>query len=186
MYKLQGRIWDKKTALSADENDKSESAHEVSKFKHDWSFKEAQRSLNSTLKDLELTPFKLHGIPSHPKVKHGKQKLEQVNAEVTKKVATALKLDPDHLVTNKNNKENKVNLEIKFKAADLDHLVKVTKKKFQAAIHQQKVQILTLTPTSWSLCHAAKRFQCFKGHNAESNDTKRKKRYSCYYRPSYR
>ena len=142
----------KQTALPADESDKSESAHEVSKFEHDWSFQEAHSSLNSTLEDLELTPLKLHGISSHSKVKYGKRNLEQVNTEVTKKIATALKLDPEHLVTNQKN------LELKSKAADSDHLVEEIKKKLETATRQQKVQILILTPKSWSLRHAAKDF----------------------------
>ena len=49
----------KQTALPAAESDKNKSAHEVSKSEHKWSFKEAHCSLNSTSKDLELTPLKV-------------------------------------------------------------------------------------------------------------------------------
>ena len=37
--------------------------------------------MNSTLNELGLTPFKVHAVPGHMKVAHGKQKLVQVNNE---------------------------------------------------------------------------------------------------------
>ena len=36
------------------------------------------------------TPFKVHAVPGHMKVAHGKRKLAQVNNEVSKRLATIL------------------------------------------------------------------------------------------------
>ena len=85
------------------------------------------------------------------------------NTKVTKKVATALKLDPEDLVTNQNNKESKWNLGLKSKAADLDYLVKEMKKKLQTVTCCQKVQTLTIIPKPWSLGHAANVFNVLRG-----------------------
>ena len=74
-----------------------------------------------------------------------------------------MKLDLEHLVTKENNEESKVNLDLKSIAADLDHLVKEMKNKLQTANRRQKLQILTLTPKSWSLRHAAKEFNVSRG-----------------------
>ena len=53
--------------------------------------------MNSTLNGLELTPFKVHAVPEHIKIAHGKRKLAQVNNEVSKKLAAILNVQQSEL-----------------------------------------------------------------------------------------
>ena len=46
-----------------------------------------KEALNSTLNDLGLTPFKVHSVPPHMKVTHGKRKLKAVNVALSKRFA---------------------------------------------------------------------------------------------------
>ena len=55
-----------------------------------WNTSENRDVMNSSLNELELTPFKVHAAPGHMKVAHGKRKLAQVNNEVSKRLATIL------------------------------------------------------------------------------------------------
>ena len=61
--------------------------------------------MNSTLPELELTAFKVHAVPGHMKVPHGKQKLAQVNNEVSKRLATKLNVEQSELETTDNSIE---------------------------------------------------------------------------------
>ena len=53
--------------------------------------------MNSTLNELELTPFNVHAVPEHIKIAHGKRKLAQVNNEVSKKLAAILNVQQSEL-----------------------------------------------------------------------------------------
>ena len=46
--------------------------------------------MNSTLNELEITPFKVHAVPGHMKIAHGKRKLAQVKNKVSKRLTTIL------------------------------------------------------------------------------------------------
>ena len=149
--------------ISQDEGEKTESDHDGNELEQQWTHEEAQSSLNSTLQDLELTPLKFHAVSGSSKVTHGKRKLEQINREVTKKVATALSIEEQHLMDTGDKSESKMNLELKCKSADLDYLVSEMKKKLLTASRREKIQILTLTPKSWSIRYASKLFKVSRG-----------------------
>ena len=53
--------------------------------------------MNSTLNELELTPFKVHAVPENIKIAHGKRKLAQVNNKVSKKLAAILNVQQSEL-----------------------------------------------------------------------------------------
>ena len=63
-----------------------------------WNTSENRDVMNSSLNELELTPFKVHAAPGHMKVAHGKRKLAQVNNEVSKSLATILNVQQSELV----------------------------------------------------------------------------------------
>ena len=69
-----------------DEPDYAFSSDEV----NNWNTTETRDVMNSILNGLEITPFKVHAVSGHMKVAHGKQKLAQVNNEVSKRSVTIL------------------------------------------------------------------------------------------------
>ena len=68
------------TNKEIDEPDSSSSDDEV----NNWNTTENRDAMNSTLNELELTPFKVHAVPGHTKVAHGKQKLAKLTMRCQK------------------------------------------------------------------------------------------------------
>ena len=118
--------------------------------------------MNSTLNELELTPFKVHAVPGYMKVAHGKRKLAQVNNKVSKRLATKLNVQQSELESTDNSTEFDSEQDINQKANDLDKLVELMKEKLKVSNKREKIQILTLKPESWSLLKTAKEFKVFK------------------------
>ena len=119
-----------------------------------------RETLNSTLNELELTPSKLHSIPHHLKVKHGKRKIEQVNDAMSKRLASVLNVDELDLSTNEPSSTAADNNATK--ADDLDHLVMLLKEKLKLSNRRGKIQVLIFTPRSWSIRKAASEFNVSK------------------------
>ncbi|XP_065677852.1 uncharacterized protein LOC136092991 [Hydra vulgaris] len=120
---------------------------------------ESTRSLlNSTLCELEVSPLKVHLPKTSNKPSLGKRKIKQVEEAVIKKLATALDITESNFVAPK----NEVLKEIQTKAGDLDFLVECMKEKLKVSNRRQQIQILTLTPKSWSIRKAAKEFSVSK------------------------
>ena len=88
----------------------------------EWRTAENKDIMNSTLKELELTPFKVHAVPAHMKVAHGKRKLAQVNTEVSKGLATVLNVKQPELDSSSASVNIEQEQEIFQKANDLDKL----------------------------------------------------------------
>ena len=64
---------------------------------NNWNIKESRNVMNSTLNKLELTSFKTYAVSVHMKVTHGKQKLAQVNNEVSKRLGAVLNVQQSEL-----------------------------------------------------------------------------------------
>ena len=142
----------RKTEITNEEIDEPDYAFSSDDEVNNWNTTENRDVMNSTLNQLELTPFKVHAIPGHMKVAHGKQKLAQVNNEMSKRLAIIL------------NVEIEVNSEkyMNQKANNLDKLVELIKQKLKVSNKRENIQILTLTPESWSLPKTAKEFKVSK------------------------
>ena len=123
---------------------------------------ESRDVLNSTLIDLDLSPLKLHAVPVHMKVGLGKRKLQQANSEMSKRVATMLNVEQKELSSSNDTSHTDVSKEIYDKANDMDRLIQLMKEKMLISNKRQKIQILTLTPESWSLRKTAKEFHVSK------------------------
>ena len=116
---------------------------------------ESKRSfLKSTLCELKVSPLKVHLPKTSNKPSLGKKNIKQVEEAVIKKFATAMDVTESDLVAPK----NEVLKEIQTKAGDLDFLVECMKEKLKVSNSRQQLQILTLTPNSWSIRKAAKEF----------------------------
>ena len=90
------------------------------------------------------------------------RKPAQVNNEVSKSLATILNVEQSELESTDNSIEVDSEQDMNQKANDLDKLVELMKEKLKVSNKREKIQILTLTPESWSLRKIAKEFKVSK------------------------
>ena len=140
----------RKTEITNEEIDEPDYAFSSDDEVNNWNTTENRDVMNSTLNELELTPFKVHAVPGHMKVAHGKRKLAQVNNEVSKRLATILNIQQSKLQRTDNSNEVDSKQDMNQKANDLDKLAELMKENLRYQIRQKKIQILTLTAESWS------------------------------------
>ena len=100
---------------------------------NNWNTTENRDVMNSTLNELELTPFKVHAVPGHMKVAHGKRKLAQVNNEVPKRLVKILNVQQSELESTENSTEVEQEQDMNQKANDLDKLVELMKGKLKVS-----------------------------------------------------
>ena len=106
-----------------------------------------KEKLNSSLTSMDISPIKMHAVSSHSRVAHGKKKLLQVQQTLKSEISTALNIDPENL---NENVPPKIYKYIHGKARDMDRLIEKIKEKMVISNRNQKIQLLTLVPTSWS------------------------------------
>ena len=106
---------------------------------NNWNTTENRDVMNSTLNELELTPFKVHAVPGHMKVAHGKWKLAQVNNEVSKRLATILNVPQSESETTDNSIEVDSEQDMNQKANNLDKLVQLMKEKLKVSNKREKI-----------------------------------------------
>ena len=157
--KLKGQIGRYEAEGDLSGIDEEESSFDDA-FEHDMSASSSKDSINISLGELDVSPLKLHSIPPHSKVIQGKRKLKQATAAFSSKVASALQLQSSDLLEEK--EPTKTSETLKQDSNDLKHLVNLMKEKVKASTRRRKIQILTLTPESWSIRKAAKEFQVSK------------------------
>ena len=117
---------------------------------------ENRSSLNSTLIEMDISPLKMHGIPQHSQISHGKKKIVQVKKKILhqeqniqNQVASFCDVSPEQI--NRSKEEKDRNELVEEKAKDLDTLVSLMKQKLQISSRNTKIQILTMAPLSWSI-----------------------------------
>ena len=76
-------------------------------------------------------------------------------------LATILNVQQSELESTVNSIEVDSDRVMNQKANDLDKLVELMKEKLKVSNKREKIQILTLTPESWSLRKTAKEFKSF-------------------------
>ena len=81
---------------------------------------------------------------------------------MSKRLATILNIQQSELQRTDNSNEVDSKQDMNQKANDLDKLVELMKEKLKVSNKREKIQILTLTPESWSLRKTAKEFKVSK------------------------
>ena len=127
-----------KTEITNEEIDEPDYAFSSDDEVNNWNTTENRDVMNSTLNELELTPFKVHAVPGHMKVAHGKWKLAQAKNEVSKRLATILNVQQSELETTDNSTEVDSEQDMNQKANDLDKLVELIKEKLKVSNKREK------------------------------------------------
>ena len=137
-----------KTTITNKEIDEPDYAFSSDDEVNNWNTTGNRDVMNSTLNGLELTPFKVHAVPGHKKVAHGKRKLGQINNEVSKRLATILFVQQSELESTDNSIKVDSEQDMNQETNDLDKFVELMKEKLKVSNEREKIQILTLTPAS--------------------------------------
>ena len=138
-----GNESDEETMSSVDREEMT-----VSSVRHD---------LDTSFEKVDLSPIKLHSVPSHSKVTLGKRKLQQFRDKLKeqettakKRVAKVIGVTPENLDASESSQPDNYS-QLKEKADNLDRLVDLMKSKMQSCNRKKKIQILTIAPSSWSI-----------------------------------
>lgn len=116
-----------------------------------------REKLNETLLGLDVTPLKLQSLSMQSKKKYAKKKFKMAKDQVKKKLSFVLNVQESN-DSSESDSTTQVN-ELKTKSEDLDHLVDAIKEKLKTNLtKREKIQILTITPKSWSRRKSAEKF----------------------------
>ncbi len=102
-------------------------------------------AVQAALFDWDLSPIELNWMPRPSIISHCKRKIQQENSSLSKKIASAIKVDESLLLLKSQKEAAEENDQ---KASDLYHLVHLMKEKLTTATRTPKIKILTLTPPS--------------------------------------
>eukprot|EP00112_Aurelia_sp_Birch-Aquarium-sp1_P016223 Seg366.9 transcript_id=Seg366.9/GoldUCD/mRNA.D3Y31 product="ARL14 effector protein" protein_id=Seg366.9/GoldUCD/D3Y31 len=133
-----------------------EEFHEIIDFENTMARDTARESVDSSFEELGISPIKLHAMTKHRKISHLKDKLDRAMSTMEEMASAAANIDREDL--RRKEPQAAIASEIEAKAADLDTLLFLMKEKIQVADYKTKIQILTLTPDSWSRKAAARFF----------------------------
>ena len=111
--------------------------------------------MKSTLIEIDLSPVKTHAVCSHSIVSYGKKKvkqaknaLEEKQVHIKAKIAETLQLCESDLDSEE---EATIAAVTEQKAKDLDQLMKLVKEKMIISKRADKLQLLTLVPSTWKV-----------------------------------
>ena len=116
----------------------------------------AKEVINSSFEELGISSIKIYAMPTQSKASHIKAKLDRAKSTMEEIASEAVNVEKD--VLKRKDPQAFFNLEIKAKAADFDNLLSCMKEKIKDADYKRKIQILILTPDSWSREAAAEFF----------------------------
>ena len=88
--------------------------------------------------------------------------MEKVNNEMSKRLTTILNIQQSEFESIDKSIQVDSEQDMNQKANNLHKLVELMKEKLKVSIKREKIQILTLTPESWSLQKTAKEFKVSK------------------------
>eukprot|EP00795_Rhopilema_esculentum_P008508 gene8508-biopygen9552 len=110
--------------------------------------------INESFEAIGESPIKTHGMPKHRHLTYANQKLDKAAKLVQHHVATAIGVSANEISL----PVGDVPAEIEQKAQDLDHLMEEVTDQMAVSTFRRKIQLLTLTPKSWTINHAASFF----------------------------
>ena len=112
---------------------------------------------NTSFEQLAVSPLKTHSLSKQRKISEAKSKLGRACSSIEERVAAAIDVESDQL--KRKDPRGNIPISIQAKATDLDTLTYLMKEKLKTSDYKTKIQVLTLTPESWSRRQAAEFFE---------------------------
>lgn len=121
------------------------SDEEINELESSISKQKTLEDINLSFQSIGESPLKVHALPSHCKTSYAKRKIESASSTLKSKVVKVLETDYP------SDDETQITEETENKATDMDRLIELIKLKLNITnTKREKIQILTLAPTSWS------------------------------------
>ena len=113
-----------------------------------------KNELNFSFEEVNVGPVKVsYGKRKVSQLQH---KLKEKHSRIQKKIANVLNVAPEEIECSE--QENAISEEMKKKARDLDRIVELMKDQIQISPRKTKIQVLTMTHSSWSVRKTAEVF----------------------------
>ena len=137
------------------EGDQNDSNVEQNEADNDYFCETPRKKLNIRLDTMGISPVHLHGVAQHSWASTAKNKLDRAVEVLKTSMSDAYVVSTDQLASSES-----VNVisETEQKASELDCLHNLMTEKLTTAMHSERIQILTLTPDSWSRQYCAEHF----------------------------
>ena len=118
-----------------------------------------QRSyVNNTLEEMNISPVKAHAVHQHLcRIVSGEKYTKPKSC-----VADTFAIKEDNLSYDKSCVRDENALILEQKADDLDRLMSLVKQKTSPSKRDEKIQLLTLGPESWTITQAVTKLPCVK------------------------
>ena len=114
----------------------------------------ARDVVNTSFEHLAVSPIKTHSLSKQRKISEAKIKLSRACSSIEERVAVAIDVGSDQL--RRKDPHANIPTSLQSKATDLDTLKYLMKEKLKTCDYKTKIQVLTLTPESWSRRQAHK------------------------------
>lgn len=115
-----------------------------------------KRKANISLDTMDISPIVLHGVAQHSRVVCAKRKLDKAVDHLRSNLSGAYNVDIGELSVESS---SVLDDEVKQKSMELDRLHDMMKEKLINATTHEQIQIITLSPDSWSRQFVSKFFQ---------------------------
>ena len=139
--------------LKENAND-SDNEMDFSEIENEVAQSSIRSKINESFEAIGESPIKIHSMPKHRRLTYANKKLDKAAKLVQRHVATAIGVSENEISLPVGN----ISAEIEQKAQDLDHLMEEVKTQMAVSTFRMKIQLLTLTPKSWSINYAASFF----------------------------
>ena len=113
---------------------------------------EDKEDINESIVPLGVSPVKAHSIPQHSRLSYAKRKVKKIERTITSKLAKTLQVPPEEILSTSQAEDC-------TGCSDLIQLIQELKLKCELSSRQEKVKLLTLAPSSWSIEKTALEFK---------------------------
>ena len=117
---------------------------------------ESTEAINESLEVLGESPIKLHSVPKHRGLAYANSKFEATVTSFKQSFAAAVGVQKEKIMEPEAPHLSRI---VMTKAKDFDKLMEQIRDKLSTVSSREKVQLLTLTPESWSIKEASSYFQ---------------------------
>jgi hypothetical protein len=148
---------DEEQSLKTVEAD-DESDLDITDIQQDLARDAARDVMNTSFEGPAVSPIKTHSVSKQRKISEARINIDRVCASIEERVAAGIDVDSTEL--KRKDPRTTIPSSIQAKATDLDTLTYLMKENLKTSDYKTKIQVLTITPESWSRKQEAEFFMC--------------------------
>eukprot|EP00112_Aurelia_sp_Birch-Aquarium-sp1_P011990 Seg2516.6 transcript_id=Seg2516.6/GoldUCD/mRNA.D3Y31 product="hypothetical protein" protein_id=Seg2516.6/GoldUCD/D3Y31 len=134
-----------------------ESGEDVEELESSYSKEKDRTALNESLESIGASPIKTHNMPKHRRISYANEKINRTVGKMRETFASAIGVEVGDFSSKQ--EPDCTSKEFEKKAIDLDKLTEAMREKLPNSDYRHKIQLLTLTPESFSIKYASNYFQ---------------------------